>query len=82
MSMEHTPIPWTKNGLSCTGMTGTIFICPTPQNGGVFECTKNAEFIFRACDCHEELLEFVRLCALEGSATAKELLAKAKGVSS
>jgi hypothetical protein len=54
--MKHTETPWVKVGLmvSINGR-GIIAHCPTPQNGGVFECTANAEFIFEACNNYETL---------------------------
>jgi hypothetical protein len=54
--MKHTKPPYIKKGLTfITEGRGIIANCPTPQNGGVFECTANAEFIVEACNNYETL---------------------------
>ena len=53
----HTPGPWQQEGLTIVVFgRGIIAECPTPQNGGTFDCSANAAFIVRACNAHDDLV--------------------------
>jgi hypothetical protein len=55
---KHTPGPWERAGLSvCVFNRGGIANCPTPQDGGVFECSANARLIAAAPDMLAALQE-------------------------
>jgi len=46
---KWTPGPWNRNGLTISKHgRGIIAKCPTPQSGGVFECSFNARLITAA----------------------------------
>lgn len=53
--------PWKADG-TLYGR-GTVFTCPTPQNGGVVECVANRALIVAAVNCleaHEAVAEAMR----------------------
>lgn len=84
--MDYTKGDWKKDGLkvSQTG-AGIIAICPTPQDGGVFQCVANAHLIASAPLLYEALkLTFLDLC-VNGRITEsteqviKQALARAEG---
>ena len=58
MSAKPTPVPWNHEGqyIFVAGR-GIIAICPTPQKTGVFECSRNVEFIVRAVNNFDALVE-------------------------
>jgi hypothetical protein len=54
---KHTPPQtWERKGFQIACQRGVIAEVPLPQQGGVFDCDANAEFILRACQSHEALL--------------------------
>jgi hypothetical protein len=54
--MTHTNAKWERVGLRVVAYgRGDIAGCPTPQNGGVFECHGNAGLIAAAPDLLEAL---------------------------
>lgn len=57
MSGEHTPGPWTRDGLTIKTSRGVIAACPVPQAGGVFDCQANATLIAAAAELVEALKE-------------------------
>jgi len=69
--MKHTGISWEQKGLEITAFgRGIIATCPTPKNGGVFECTANAKLISAAPDLLQALQEF--MLVINRSSTALE----------
>jgi len=58
MENKHTPTPYEKNGLNIEVFgRGIVARCLTPNEGGVFECVANAEFIVTACNNYQALKE-------------------------
>ena len=55
---KHTKESWEQEGLNITAFgRGIIAECPTPQEGGVFECSANAKLIASAPSLLEALKE-------------------------
>lgn len=98
MPAKHTPTPWHVQpigGQRYIEAQGPKFICDMQADqcenpAEVEEMQANAEFIVRACNCHEELVQVlesvVRIlehncpdAALPAIALAKTQIAKAKG---
>ena len=75
---QHTPAPWTLDGVIITKhSTGIIAHVPTPQNGGVFACVPNAHLIAAAPEMFDALGELAD--AVAGGSELKQLtLAMAK----
>lgn len=48
--MSHTPRPWTREGMIVSSGRGIIARIATPRDGGVFECSANADLIGCAPD--------------------------------
>ena len=52
---------WKKQGLQIFQEgRGIIAIIPTPQKGGVFECSANTDFIFKAVNNFDRMAEALR----------------------
>lgn len=88
--MKHTQLPWHVGGADAE--TGQINIIGDPHHGfyvcgviaGVESQEANAEFIVRACNGHDDLLEALRTIAKFGTCaasrdTARAAIAKAEG---
>lgn len=64
---EHTPLPWSISGESIV-KGGNICIAVVESDGGYEapenEQTANLEFICRAVNCHDELVEALKLFLL------------------
>ena len=50
-----TPGPWSRDGLTIKSARGVIAKCPVPQDGGTFNCNKNAVLIVAAPMLYEAL---------------------------
>ncbi|KKN50499.1 hypothetical protein LCGC14_0632240 [marine sediment metagenome] len=54
-------IEWKSEGNKITQYgAGTIAVCPSPQNGGVFEFTANTQLIVKAVNCHDDMVEALK----------------------
>ena len=55
--MEYTKEDWSREGNKITAYErGTIAVCPSPKDGGVFEFIANAHLIASAPDLYEALV--------------------------
>ena len=61
---KHTPLPWHANGTQIIGKAGKRhqYIADVCRDVGAESARANAEFIFRACNSHDELLGALRSC--------------------
>ena len=69
---EHTPTPWTRTGRIIDGMphrdwdkihhcVDAVRICILDDGPTEAQSKANAEFIVRACNCHDELIDLLQM---------------------
>jgi len=82
--MKHTPTPWLVNvwttGRRTIETDNRLVIAEIHQTHKDKERTANAEFIVRACNCHDELLEACQYL-VDAFATVAQGSLEQKGIS-